>query len=70
MTAKNEFEKDAQVSTTPKDDDALSPDAKRELTDQEIAAVAGGVAPISSAVSGAGKLTNTIPTKAPSPLSG
>ena len=42
MDPKNEFEKDAQVSTTPKVDGTLSPDTKRELTDEEIASVAGG----------------------------
>ena len=42
MTTKNQSEKDAKVSTNPKDDAAKSPEIKRELTDQEIASVAGG----------------------------
>jgi hypothetical protein len=42
MTTQNQFDKDARVSTAPKDDAAKSPDIKRELTDQELASVAGG----------------------------
>jgi hypothetical protein len=57
MTAKNEFEKDPKVSTTPEDKAALSPDTKRELTDEEIASVAGG----GVASSTHGTATNTIP---------
>ena len=55
-------EKDAKASTT-KDEAA---EAKRELTDQEIASVAGG-----SGASGAHHpATNTVPGKPPGPLSG
>jgi hypothetical protein len=70
MTAKNEFEKDPKVSSTPEDRAALSPDTKRELTDEEIASVAGGAG--AGGASGAhGTATNTIPVpKTAGPLSG
>jgi hypothetical protein len=42
MTTQNQFEKDAKVSTAPRDDAAESSAINRELTDIEIAAVAGG----------------------------
>ncbi len=42
MTTQNQFDKDARVSTAPMDDAAKSPDIKRELTDRELASVAGG----------------------------
>jgi hypothetical protein len=47
MASENATEKDAKTLTTPQDDDAPKaakpPEDKRELTDDEIAAVAGGV---------------------------
>jgi hypothetical protein len=58
MKPTNELEKDVPASTTPKDDAAASPDAKAELSDQEIGAIAGGVISSSTGHNTGG--TNTI----------
>ena len=46
MTSQNQTGKDAKTLTTPKDDAAVKAaepsEVKRELTDEQIAAVAGG----------------------------
>lgn len=61
MTTQNQFEKDAKVSTTLKDDAVDSSEIKKELTDEEIASVAGGVSSLSgSSSSGSGAGTNTL----------
>jgi hypothetical protein len=47
MTSQNPTNADAKTSTTPRNDDAPTagerPEVNRELTDDEIASVAGGV---------------------------
>jgi hypothetical protein len=47
MTSQNQTEQDTKTPTTPKDDPvqkpAEPPENQRELTDEEIAAVAGGL---------------------------
>jgi hypothetical protein len=61
MTTQNQFEKDAKVSTTLKDDAIDSSEIKKELTDEEIASVAGGATSVSgSSPSGPGGGTNTL----------
>jgi hypothetical protein len=57
MNPTNELDKDVLASTTSKDDAAKSSDTKPELSDQEIASIAGGL-PGSSLRPTA---TNTIP---------
>ena len=42
MTIQKQLDKNAKVSTPPKDDAAESSKIKRELTDREIASVSGG----------------------------
>jgi hypothetical protein len=58
MTTQNQSDKDAKVSTTLKDD-AASTDIKRELTDEEIASVAGGVGPVTGSSSSGPTSTKT-----------
>jgi hypothetical protein len=58
MATQNQFENDARVSTTLKNVADESTRIKRELTDDEIAAVAGGHAVTNT-------ITNTIPLPGP-----